>query len=184
MILAEIVAAALLLSLATGGSLKRLQSEPLKGEWVLLGLLPLQLLWPRIAPHLGIECALSVFIWMFMMAALAAVCFLNAPRRWQLLVCGLGIASNMLVIGLNGAMPVSVRAASEIGIPREIARASFDLDCLHEEMTDDALLAALADVVAVPGPAWQRGVISLGDLLLALGLGAWVFTGSRDYRSG
>jgi len=35
----------------------------------------------------------------------------------------------------------------------------------------------------VPGPEWQRAVVSVGDLLLAFGLGGWVFVGSRFHRS-
>lgn len=184
MILAEVVAAALLVSLVTGGSLRRLQREPLRGEWVLLVLLPAQILWPGLASRLDIQCALSIVVWLFMMAVLAIVCFWNAPRRWQLAIAGLGIAMNVLVIGLNGAMPVDIRAASEIGIPRSSSRMAFEIDCLHNEMGADTRLPMLADVIAIPGPNWQRGVISPGDVLLALGLGGWVFASSRGARGG
>lgn len=180
MILGEIVLGGLALSLLTGGSLKRLQGEPLKGEWVLLLLLPVQVMWPRIAAQIGLQCLASMLVWLLLMAALALVCFLNAPRRWQLAIAGFGITLNILVIGLNSAMPVSIRAASEIGVPRATARMTFEIDCLHKELTDETRLPVLADVMAVPGPPWQRGVVSVGDLLLALGLGGWVFAASRQ----
>lgn len=179
MILGEIVLFGLLLSILTGGSLRRLQAEPLKGEWVLLVLLPVQVMWPSIGARLQLPCVISMLVWLFLMAALASVCFLNAPRRWQLAVAGFGIALNILVIGLNSAMPVDIRAASEIGVPRATARMTFEIDCLHKERTDETRLSFLADVIAVPGPRWQRGVVSPGDLLLALGLAGWVFVGSR-----
>lgn len=186
MILGEIVLLGLLLSLITGGSLKRLQAEPLKGEWLLLALLPVQVLWPRVASSLGLECVVSMLIWLVLMAALAGVCLWNAPQRWPLAIAGLGIALNILVIGLNSAMPVDIRAASEIGVPRATARMTFEIDCLHKELTSDTRLPVLADVIAVPGPRWQRGVVSAGDLMLALGLAGWVFAGSRplQLRSG
>lgn len=180
--MAEAIVVGLVLSLVTGGSLKNLAQEPLKGEWVLLLLLPAQLLWPGVSARLGLECALSIIIWLLMMAGLAIVLMLNAPRRWMLGFAALGIAANILVIGLNQAMPVDIRAASEIGATRVASREALAGDCLHEEMTDKTVLALLADVIAVPGPAWQRGVLSVGDLLLALGLGGWVFAACKGGR--
>lgn len=179
MILAEIILAGLLLGLATGGSLRNLAREPLKGEWALLSLLPLQLLWPAVADRLGMPCALSIIIWLLLMAGLAIVLMLNARRRWMLAFAALGIALNILVIGLNQAMPVSIKAASEIGATRSAAREALAGDCLHEEMDDATRVAFLADVVAVPGPPWRRGVLSLGDVLLACGLATWLGAASR-----
>ncbi len=177
--MAEIILVGLLLGLANGGSLRNLAKEPLRGEWVLLLLLPAQLLWPGVAERLGMPCSMSIVVWLLLMAGLAIVLMLNARQRWMLAFAALGIAANILVIGLNQAMPVSIKAASEIGSPREAARVALKDDCLHEEMGSTTLAPFLADVIAVPGPAWQRGVLSPGDVLLACGLGAWVFAASR-----
>lgn len=179
MIMGEIILAGLTIGLLLGGSIRNLAREPLKGEWTLLVLLPAQLLWPSVARDLGLRCGLSIVVWLLFMAGLASVLMLNAQRRWTLAFAALGIAMNILVIGLNQAMPVSIKAASETGISREVARAALRADCLHEEMDDESLAPFLADVIVVPGPAWHRGVLSLGDLLLAGGLGAWVFAASR-----
>ena len=179
MVLFESILFGLLLSLLTGGSLRVLESEHLRGEWVLLVLLPLQLLWPALAERLGLPCALSIIIWLLMMAGLAAVLFINARRRWMLALAGLGIALNVLVIGLNQAMPVSLSATSEIGATRADASTALEDECLHEALDSATLLPVLADVIAIPGPMWHRGVVSIGDLLLSLGLATWVFAGSR-----
>ena len=179
MVLAEIIAVGLIFGLLRGGTLKHVLSEPLTGEWILLVLLPLQMLWPSISRRAGLGCGISVVAWLAMMGVLAAVLFLNSRSRWMLAFAGLGIAMNVLAIGLNGAMPVSIKATSEIGIPRVAARAALEADCLHEELTDSSRLVVLADVIAVPGPRWQRGVLSIGDLLLALGLAAWLAEVSR-----
>jgi hypothetical protein len=120
-----------------------------------------------------------MIIWLLMMACLAGVLLINSSRRWMLAFAALGIAANVLVIGLNGAMPVSMRAVSEIGSTRAAARVTLESECLHEELDSETVVPFLADVIAVPGPPWQRGVISLGDVLLALGLGAWVFAAGR-----
>lgn len=178
--MAEIILAGLLLGFASGGSLRNLAEEPLRGEWVLLLLLPAQLLWPSVAAGLGLACSVSTVVWLLLMAGLAIVLMLNARSRWMLAFAALGIAMNILVIGLNQAMPVSIRAVSETGSPREAARIALQDDCLHEEMGSATLAPFLADVIAVPGPAWQRGVLSPGDVLLACGLGAWLFAASRS----
>jgi hypothetical protein len=181
--MAEAIVAGLALSLFTGGSLRRLAEEPLRGEWMLLILLPTQLMWPSISTRLGLPCSLSIVAWLLMMSALAVVLMINAPRRWMLAFAALGIAANVLVIGLNGAMPVSIRAASEIGATRKAARETLEDACLHEELDVDTVVPFLADVIAVPGPTWQRSVVSIGDVLLALGLGAWVFAAMRARRA-
>jgi len=181
--MAEAILAALLVSLLTGGSLQHLASEPLRGEWVLLTLLPTQMLWPSISSRLDVDDGLSIIIWLAMMAGLAVVLMLNASQRWMLAFAALGIAANILVIGLNQAMPVSIEAASEIGVVRAASRAALERDGLHEEMDARTLLPFLGDVIAVPGPPWQRGVLSLGDALLALGLGGWVFAASRSVKA-
>jgi hypothetical protein len=178
-ILLEAAVVALLLSLATGGSLRNLERERLRGEWVLLALLPLQLLWPRLSSLVGIGRELSVMVWLVMMVALVGVMLVNVWRRWMLGFAALGIALNVLVIGLNGAMPVSLRSTSELGAPRDEAAASLAADHLHEVLDEETLLPELADVIAIPGPEWRRGVVSVGDILLSLGLAGWVFAASR-----
>lgn len=180
MIILEAAIGGLLLSLVTGGSLRNFERERLRGEWLFLAMLPLQLLWPRLSQSLGLGCMESVSAWLLMMLSLVVTLALNAGRRRALLVAAIGIMMNVTVIAANGAMPVSLRAVSELGVPRAEALESLDADCLHTQLDEESRLAALADVVAVPGPGWQRGVISLGDLLLAIGLAGWVFMGARN----
>jgi len=182
-ILFAAVITGLLLSLVTGGSLRNLEHESLRGEWLLFLFLPLQMLWPKVSQMLGVGCGVSVSVWLLMMVSLVAVLAVNARRRWVLAVAAIGVALNVAVIAANGAMPVSMRAVSELGAPRSEARQAFERDCLHEELVLETRLTSLADVIAIPGPEWQRAVVSVGDLLLALGLGGWVFAGSRSSES-
>lgn len=183
MIFPEVVALALVLSLLTGGSLRNLEHERLRGETLLLVLLPLQIVWPRLADVAGLGCTISLIVWLLMMVLLVVVLVLNVSHRWVLGVAALGIALNVVVISLNGAMPVSLQSVSEIGAPRAEALVSLDADCLHGVLDDGTRVPALADVIAIPGPQWQRGVVSAGDLLLAIGLGGWVYCGSRRRKA-
>ncbi|MRS13257.1 MAG: hypothetical protein EG823_09380 [Actinobacteria bacterium] len=180
MIIVEIILVGLLLGLLSGGSLRNLAQEKLTGEWVLLLLLPTQAAWPAVSAHFGLERELSIIIWLAMMASLAVTLMLNARRRWMLAFAALGIVSNILVIGLNQAMPVDIMAASEIGSTRREARSAMASDGLHEEMGETTRLPFLADVIAVPGPTWHRGVLSAGDVLLAVGLAGWVLVACRS----
>lgn len=179
MLLLEALVVALMMSLAARGSLKRLAASPLRGEVVLLVLLPLQMIWPSLTRSLRVACPVATALWLVLMGSLAGILFLNASRSVALAVAGLGIALNVLVIGLNGAMPVSLRASSELGVSRAEASAALAQDCLHESLEPSAHLPFLADVIAVPGPDWHRGIISVGDCLLILGLCCWVYVASR-----
>ncbi|MHB1018426.1 MAG: DUF5317 family protein [Coriobacteriia bacterium] len=183
MILFEVVLGFLLVSLLTGGSIRRLQQEKLRGEWLLLVLLPLQLSWSRLSVLLGLSCDVSLALWLIMMSTLVVVLAANARKRWMLAVAGLGIVLNVFVIGLNGGMPVSMRSVSEIGVSRDAAEVIMGDDCLHIVLDGETTLAALGDVIAVPGPDWCRAVVSLGDLLLAAGLGGWMFAAAKSHNA-
>jgi Family of unknown function (DUF5317) len=80
-----------------------------------------------------------------------------------LVVVGVGIFLNAVVIGLNGAMPVSPEAA------RTAAASTQEVGSIkHEPMTVDTRFPVLADrvPVEVTGQVW-----SLGDFILVLGIG-------------
>lgn len=79
----------------------------------------------------------------------------------------LGLVLNMLVIGLNGGMPVSESAiattrTSSGGLAPEID------DGKHHLMTSADVLTPLADVIGLPPPA--ATVLSVGDLFLYSGI--------------
>lgn len=182
MILLEAVVGGLIVALLTGGRLSGLQNERFRGEWLLLALLPAQLVWPNVAAILAVGRGVAVLVWLLMMSGLATVLLVNASRRWMLAFAGLGIALNILVIGLNGAMPVSIEAAESAGIPSARAVEVLKDDLVHEVLSARAVVPFLADVIAVPGPEWQRAVVSIGDLLLAAGLSLWAFAACTSDR--
>jgi hypothetical protein len=94
-------------------------------------------------------------------------------------LAGLGLLLNAAVIILNGAMPVSLEAAARSGVSVE----QLDLagGARHEPLDAGTRLAPLADVVPAPVPG-LREVTSAGDLLLAAGLGLFVFGGMQPRR--
>ena len=95
----------------------------------------------------------------------------------------LGLAANALVVGLNGAMPVSTSAAARVGL--STLDVEDGLDPRHELVDDRTRLPVLADVIALPLPL-RPEVVSAGDVLVAAGLAQLVVVGAgtRATRGG
>ena len=101
----------------------------------------------------------------------------------------LGLLANALVVGANGAMPVSLRAAALAGA--DVAAVAAGEDPRHEPLGPGTRLRVLADVLPVPLPV-TRAVVSAGDVLVAAGLARLVVVGmcgpgvrsGRSSRSG
>lgn len=137
-----------------GGRLPRLAD--LRIEWwpLLAGAVALRI----VAPAIG-EPFLA-YIAAFLAIAGVAVLNRSVLGMWPI---ALGAGFNLLVVLLNGAMPVDPTAVVQAGT-------SIAVDGLHRELRDGDALAILADRIPVPPIA---RVYSAGDVLLAIG-GFWV----------
>lgn len=91
----------------------------------------------------------------------------------------LGLLANALVVGLNGAMPVSVWASGEAGVSTQDLVAGTDPR--HEIADGDTVLSPLGDVIPVLTPGHPE-VVSPGDVLVAAGLAQLVMVGMRRRR--
>jgi hypothetical protein len=121
---------------------------------------------------------LGPWIWLATKLALLAALLRNAlpaPSTvgWPWLVAAGGVGLNALVIALNdGHMPQAPEAAIAVW-------GASHIDPIRLQnvapMRPETVLPWFADVL--PQPAWfpRRNVVSLGDLLLAGGVAAWVF---------
>ncbi len=92
---------------------------------------------------------------------------------------GIGLLLNLVVVGLNAGMPVSVVAAERAGIARgdlHLAR-----DAMREPTGPRTHLAALGDVVPVAMPMRPQ-VVSAGDVLVAAGVGLLLLTAGGRRR--
>ena len=162
-----VLAVALAVGWARGGSLDRLGALPLRSRRLVVASLLAQLAGTVVGGPfypLGLALSAGLVVW-----------FLSRNRgiRGTGLVA-LGLLANALVVGANGAMPVSLDATARAGV------GSQDLltgqDARHEPAGESTRLRWLGDVVPVPLPL-RPEVVSPGDVLVAAGLGQLVALG-------
>ena len=139
--------------LLVGAALLELVTEWLTGGW---------------APARAVAVVLEVLL---------VTLFLVANRRVTgVPLVALGLLCNVAVVVANGAMPVSVSAATRSGVaPADLHLAS---DPLREPIGSGTRLRQLGDTVPVALP-WHPQAVSPGDLLVAAGVGLLVVSGAR-----
>ena len=91
----------------------------------------------------------------------------------------LGLATNALVVTLNGAMPVSIVAALRAGVP--ITDIAAGADARHDIAGEGTTWRSLGDIIPLPLPL-RPEVVSPGDVLVASGLGELVVMGMLRRR--
>lgn len=167
-----VLLAGLLLGWLTGGSLDRLGGVPLRRRRLVVAALAAQALGAVVG---GPFHALGL-----LGSALLVAAFLLANRgiRGTGLVA-LGLLANALVVGANGAMPVSEVASGRAGVSTQDLLTGAD--SRHELAGASTRLPWLGDVVPVPLPV-RPEVVSPGDVLLAAGLAQLVVLGMRGGR--
>lgn len=159
------VGLAILVGFAAGGSLKPFHRLRIHWWGAAVGGLALQSVpfTSDLARTLGPAALLASY------GLLLAFAWVNRrlPALWLVIA---GLALNLVVIGVNGGMPVSARAVEVAGAdPRGLA-ASGTLK--HHLMEPDDVLTPLADVIGIPEPV--GAVVSIGDLLLYVGVAVLV----------
>lgn len=126
--------------------------------------------------------------WLASRMVLLAVVLRNLPRSFSpCLVAAVGLSLNTLVIAVNdGYMPQSVEAAEQVWGQEQVAHRQHD-GRLHNTtaLGDHTNLPWLADVIVQPDWLPRRNVVSIGDILLSLGVAGWTFqtlVGKRRVR--
>jgi hypothetical protein len=168
--LALVLFVATTIALLRGGRLSNLADIRLRLWWLLpLGfalqaapaLLPDDAAW---AQDLGVGLVLISYL------PLLLLVILNRERKGMWLA-GLGILMNFSVIAANGGMPVLAEAALAAGGYEGSLQVVYGYK--HVPLDAGTILSFLADVIPVR-LFGQGQVISLGDVLLAVGLGAFL----------
>ena len=162
-----VLAAALAIGWARGGSLTRLGALPLRSRRLVVAALLVQLAGTFVGgPFYPAGLLLSA-------ALVVAFLVRNRGVRGTGLVA-LGLLANALVVAANGAMPVSAEAAGRAGTG--VQHLLTGADARHELAGPDTRLRGLGDEIPVPLPL-RPEVVSIGDVLVAAGLGQLVALG-------
>jgi len=169
MILGLVVLIAFAIRLAAQGSIGGLESIRIRGEAYLLGVFVLVFALPLVSTLVHPSRSLVVPVWVALMVVLLGLCLFNGRESRGFLVMAAGVALNLLVIALNGGMPVSEAAVLTVGGAAG-ARAVVAGDLFHSVMTGATKLAFLSDVLPLPGFRGLRGVFSIGDVLMFVGI--------------
>ena len=158
------------LALIRGGSLKSLADTRFRWVPLLYAALVIQLVFEFWSPS-WIHGTFAFALLMITTAGIAAFLFANRNLP-GLAIAGVGLALNLLVIGVNGAMPVSVSAAREAGVSSNLN----DIGFKHERMSSSTHLRFLGDIIPIPN---SQQIFSAGDIVLALGIGWLVYRRTR-----
>ncbi len=158
-----VLAVAVVLSAVRGGRLRNLAYAEITAGWLLFAGLALQFGVNAAAargwlPDAGLS-GWSVLL----VSQLLVIAFLAANRRLPgVWLVAAGLALNAVVMAANRAMPVDPAAIAALGLDGATVPPGK-----HTLMTADTHLPWLADIIPVP---WLRSILSVGDLVLAVGL--------------
>ncbi len=109
-------------------------------------------------------------------AFVLAFCFVNISISGIKLIA-IGIALNAVVIGLNQGMPTSPIGNNSKG---QRVKEPIERSVKHRPASNDDLLGFLGDKIVLPEPFDE--VISVGDAIVALGVGQLAYAGSHRRR--
>jgi hypothetical protein len=157
-----------------GGTIHRLSGLHLRHAWLVVAAVLAQG-GGSLVGVLGFGNTRHAYVAGLALSALCALAFCVA----NLVVPGValvsaGLAANALVVGVNGAMPVSIHAAYRARVP--IASIASGTDPRHDIAGIGTHWRWLGDFIPVPFP-WRPEVVSPGDILVAAGLAELVVLG-------
>lgn len=170
---------AILLAGPMGGRLSHLAKARFRYELLLpLGFL-VQIIPSALSASLmrGDLGRVTLVSWLAGSLVLVMACILN----WEYVgfrLAALGVALNALVIIPNKGMPVSVAALNHMGVTGTEQQVEA-LTPLYHLGNAETVLEVLGDVLPVPGPPLIQSVVSLGDLVLMVGIAVVVLDGAR-----
>lgn len=169
--LALVLFIAMTVALLRGGRLINLADIRLQMWWLLLLGFGLQAATGLLPDRDWTRSAATTMILVSYVPLLVLV--LVNRRREGMWLAGLGILMNFSVIALNGGMPVLKEAAVVAAGKFSTGSVAMTLDFKHVVLDASTRLPFLADVM--PMRLFGIGqVISLGDVLLAVGLGRFL----------
>jgi hypothetical protein len=182
MVLVIVALTAIGVGLSRGGRLRGLSELSIRGVVGIWVLLVGQLLVRDLLPSAGVVESrwLTVGLWGVLSLGLLILAVMNW-RVPAMTLASAGIALNLVVVVLNGGMPVGGSLAASVGMTPLITSESSGGGFYHPAGPSTVLLP-LADVIPVPAPRPLRSLLSAGDILLFVAFGLIIEAGIRKGR--
>jgi hypothetical protein len=155
-----------------GGRLRNLADLEIEWPWLALMGLALQFV---TGPGSTVP-----LVCLYLSFALLIVFTIKNIRVFGFPVILAGVLCNLLVIGINGGMPVSKHALRSSGQGQFLGDLENNPYPKHHLATDADLLRYLGDAIPVPSPVEQA--ISVGDILTYGGVGVVIVGAMRKPR--
>lgn len=168
--LAIVIFLALAVSVLRGGRLVNLADIELRAWWLLFVALGLQI-GTRFLPDEPRTEGLALAMVLVSFGLLMILVVLNRSKP-GMGIAGLGVLMNFVVIAVNGGMPV-LAGAAEVASGFTVSDPDLSGSFKHVLLDGSSRLTFFADVIPLR-LAGIGEVISLGDILLALGLGVFL----------
>ncbi|QOR66373.1 DUF5317 domain-containing protein [Cytobacillus suaedae] len=160
---------ALLVALIRGGKITNLSEITLKMGWVFPVLLLFQLIIFSLQNELAWIGTYSNIAFIFVYLIGLFFLWLNWDQPGFPIIT-LGVGLNFIVMVLNGGrMPVSPEAALALD-PTYINALKHNLYAKHEVITNSTHLAFLGDIIPLSAPYPKEQVISIGDIIMNIGV--------------
>lgn len=177
-----VIVAGLVVGIALGGDIRTLSE--IKLRWWPLALVGLGL---QLVPVPSMNGQLDHWLAVGLLVASYVVLLAFVAMNFRLVgfpVIAAGFALNLLVISVNGGMPVTdhaLRQAYGSGYAPEVAQLQEHGGAKHHLARDDDVLVSLADVIPVGAPLHQ--VLSPGDIVFMMGV-FWVIAAATRGATG
>lgn len=155
-----VIVVSIVVSLFRGGRLSNISEIHARGWWLLFVGFGMQIA-ADFVPTDNRQLAVWLFLLSYIPLLVVVAVNQRMPGMW---ISGIGVLMNFTVIALNNGMPVLPQAIELAG-----GNGAMALDAKHVLLDGSSHLPFLADIIPLP-----RSVISLGDVLLAVGIGVFV----------
>jgi hypothetical protein len=177
--LLAVLAIALIVGFATGGSLSRLSTVQFRGAASVLTLYVVQGLARQVLPRMRVvPPSLVVWLWCGATAGLIVLALLN-PRLPGVPLIAVGLMLNLVVVAANGGMPVGGQSAVRGGFVANPSGQS-GADSFYRAVDSGTRLSLLSDVIVFRGPLGFDAMFSAGDLLMFAGAIVLVVAGMHS----
>lgn len=177
----EVLIFSILLGYLLKGSLKNLDASEIKGLYLVFIAFFIEFLVViTIRKHLLSNGSITFLLDLIMYGLLIIFIYLNRKNVY-IVMMGFGFLLNAIPIFLNGgAMPVDVNATVKAGLYPSIEKAKVASEGLYTIINSDTKLWFLGDII--PITFLRHVVISIGDVILAIGLMLFVVTGMKKTK--